>query len=229
MVQALRYCAYYRVSTDRQGQSGLGLEAQRIAVAAYTAGRGSLVAEFVEVESGKRDDRPQLAAALALCRQRRAVLVIAKLDRLSRNLAFIANMMEAGVEFVACDMPSASRFTLHILAAVAEHERNMISERTWVAMTAAKARGVVLGPKHYNAPLPPQAVGSAANRRRAEHHAAELRDYVNTLRSAGVVSAAGLARWLNEDGIRAPRGERWHAPAAWRLLRRLKLISLNRA
>ena len=138
------FVAYYRVSTDRQGQSGLGLDAQRAAVAGFVGAR-DLVAEFTEVESGKRADRPQLAAALDLCRRRRAMLVIAKLDRLARNVAFIANLMEAGVEFTAVDMPSANKLTLHILAAVAEHEREMISARTKAALAAAKARGVTLG------------------------------------------------------------------------------------
>lgn len=135
---------YLRVSTDRQGQSGLGLEAQRAAVAAYVAGR-PVLGEFVEVESGRKDDRPQLAAALALCRQRRAVLVIAKLGRLARSVAFISNLMASGVEFVAADMPQANRLTVHILAAVAEHEREMIAQRTKAALAAAKARGTRLG------------------------------------------------------------------------------------
>src|SRR3954452_19020649 len=138
------FVAYYRVSTDRQGQSGIGLDAQRAAVAGFVGAR-ELVAEFTEVESGKRNDRPQLAAALELCRRQRAMLVIAKLDRLARNVAFIANLMEAGVEFTAVDMPSANKLTLHILAAVAEHEREMISARTRAALAAAKARGVRLG------------------------------------------------------------------------------------
>jgi DNA invertase Pin-like site-specific DNA recombinase len=136
--------AYYCVSTDRQGQSSLGLEVQRAAVAGFVGAR-KLVAEFTEVESGKRNDRPQLAAALDLCRQKRAMLVIAKLDRLARNIAFIANLMESGVEFTAVDMPSANKLTLHILAAVAEHEREMISARTKAALAAAKVRGVTLG------------------------------------------------------------------------------------
>jgi len=124
------FIAYYRVSTDRQGASGLGLDAQRQAVAGFI-GTGQLVAEFTEIESGRRHtNRPQLLAALTECRKRRAVLLIARLDRLARNVAFIANLMESGVDFVAVDMPSASRLTIHILAAVAEHEREMISTRT---------------------------------------------------------------------------------------------------
>src|SRR2546421_2783287 len=141
-----RFIAYFRVSTDKQGKSGLGLEAQRKAVLDYlNGGRWELVQEFVEVESGKHNERPQLQAALAACKKHRARLVIAKLDRLSRNLAFIATLMESGVEFVAVDNPHANKLTVHILAAVAQHEREMISERTTAALQAAKARGVRLG------------------------------------------------------------------------------------
>src|SRR3984893_11449400 len=123
-----RFVSYYRVSTDKQGASGLGLAAQREAVARHVVGaQGAIVAEFQEIESGKRNDRPQIAAALAACRLRRATLVIAKLDRLARNRAFISSLMESGVDFVACDNPHATRLTIHIRAAVAEHEREMIS------------------------------------------------------------------------------------------------------
>lgn len=139
--------AYYRVSTDKQGRSGLGLEAQKSAVQQYAASGGHrIVAEHVEVESGKRsDNRPQLAAALAACRLHRATLCIAKLDRLSRQLSFVANLMESGTDFVAVDNPTANRLTIHLLAAIAEHEREMISQRTKAALAAAKARGVRLG------------------------------------------------------------------------------------
>jgi DNA invertase Pin-like site-specific DNA recombinase len=137
-----KFVAYFRVSTDRQGKSGLGLEAQRKSVLDFLdGGRWSLVAEFTEVESGKRSDRPQLAKSLDVCRRQKAKLVIAKLDRLSRNLAFIATLMESGVEFVAVDNPHANKLTVHILAAVAQHEREMISERTKAALSAARARG----------------------------------------------------------------------------------------
>src|SRR2546428_13319549 len=125
-----RFIAYFRVSTDKQGKSGLGLEAQRTAVLDYlNGGRWSLVQEFVEIESGKHNERPQLAAALAACKKHKARLVIAKLDRLSRNLAFIATLMESGVEFVAVGNPHANQLTVHILAAVAEHARGMKSVR----------------------------------------------------------------------------------------------------
>src|SRR5262249_4207752 len=141
-----KFVAYFRVSTDRQGKSGLGLEAQRKSVLDYLdGGRWELVAEFTEVESGKRSDRPELTKAIGVCKRHKAKLVIAKLDRLSRNLAFIATLMESGVEFIAVDNPHANKLTIHILAAVAQHEREMISARTSAALKAAKARGKRLG------------------------------------------------------------------------------------
>ena len=138
-----KFVAYYRVSTDKQGQSGLGLDAQRAAVMTYlNGGPWKLVAEHTEVETGKRADRPELQKALAACRKHKGKLIIAKLDRLSRNLAFIATLMDSNVEFIAADNPHANRLTVHILAAVAEHERAAISERTKAALAAAKRRGV---------------------------------------------------------------------------------------
>ncbi len=153
-----RFVAYYRVSTDKQGRSGLGLEAQRAAVAVHIASAlGAVAAEFVEVESGRRKDRPQLAAALAAARVHRAILVIAKLDRLARNVHFVSGLMESGVEFVAADLPTVNRLTVHILAAVAEEEARMISARTKAALAAAKARGVRLGNPNLAAGSPAQA------------------------------------------------------------------------
>ena len=140
-----RFVAYYRVSTAGQGRSGLGLDAQREAVARHVAGAGGrIIAEFMEVESGKRDARPQLAAALAACHAHRATLLVAKLDRLARNVRFIAGLMESGVPFVACDMPNSTPFMLHVYAAVAQEEGRAISARTKAALAAAKDRGVRL-------------------------------------------------------------------------------------
>src|SRR4051794_29578177 len=141
-----KHIGYYRVSTGQQGQSGLGLEAQKKAVTDYLNGSNwELTAEFTEIESGKHEDRPELRKALAACKKHKAILVIAKLDRLARNVHFISGLMHAGTEFVAVDFPQANRLTIHILAAVAEHEREMISQRTKAALAAAKARGKRLG------------------------------------------------------------------------------------
>src|SRR5437660_9306210 len=140
-----RFVAYYRVSTARQGRSGLGLEAQKAAVLAFINSNAELVAEFTEVESGKHADREELKKAIAACKKHKAKLVIAKLDRLSRNLAFIATLMESGVEFVAVDNPHANKLTVHILAAVAQYEREAIAQRTRDGLQAAKARSNPLG------------------------------------------------------------------------------------
>ena len=139
-----RYVSYLRVSTPKQGENGLGVEAQREAVRRYLLSHhGEQIAEFVEVESGKRSDRPQLAAAMALAKKRKATLLVAKLDRLSRSVAFIATLMDSkGFDLAIADMPGANRLTLHVLAAAAEHERHMIGERTRHALAAAKARGI---------------------------------------------------------------------------------------
>jgi DNA invertase Pin-like site-specific DNA recombinase len=161
-----RFVSYLRVSTERQGKSGLGIDAQRQAIADYLNGsHWTLAAEFVETESGKHADRPQLQAALAACRKHKARLIIAKLDRLSRNVAFVATMMDSTVEFLACDFPQANRLTLHILAAVAEHERRMISERTKAALAAAKRRGVKLGGRRLGGGQRYAAIRSLALRR----------------------------------------------------------------
>jgi DNA invertase Pin-like site-specific DNA recombinase len=202
-----KFIAYFRVSTDKQGKSGLGLEAQRKAVLDYlNGGRWTLVQEFVEVESGKHSDRQQLAAALAACKKHKARLVIAKLDRLSRNLAFIAALMESGVEFVAVDNPHANKLTVHILAAVAEHEREMISERTKAALQAAKARGVRLG----NPQLAKAAKrGVAAVRANARQFAANVLPIIEEIERAGITSRNAIAAKLNERNVRTARGGKW--------------------
>ena len=172
------YAAYIRVSTDKQGRSGLGLEAQQAAIAAFLRpGDRLLQPAFREIESGKNSDRPQLRAALDRCRQTGATLLIARLDRLARSVRFIAGLMEEGVPFVACDMPAATPFMLHVYAAVAEEEARAISRRTKAALAAAKARGVVLGgDRGYRPPAPPNAAAgaaaSAASRQRSADHSA---------------------------------------------------------
>jgi DNA invertase Pin-like site-specific DNA recombinase len=212
------FIAYYRVSTDRQGTSGLGLAAQRDAVA-WFIGAGQLVAEYTEIESGKRHaNRPQLLAALAECRKRRAVLLIARLDRLARNVAFIANLMESGVDFVAVDMPQATRLTIHILAAVAEHEREMISTRTKAALAEAKRRGIKLGnPRIEEA----RALALAA------HHAKRPVPEVLKLMTEWKQQGKGLrqiARDLNRLNIRPPRGREWYATSVKNQLKRMPCI-----
>lgn len=210
------HIAYYRVSTDRQGRSGLGLEAQQSAVAAYLSGRGELAGAFIEIESGRRIDRPRLAEALAACRQHRAILVIARLDRLARNVHFISGLMESGVEFVAVDMPQASRLTLHILAAVAEHEREMISQRTRDALAAAKARGRQLGNPRAAQAAP---LAHQANRDQADAFARPLRPLLESMRRQGLTLAA-IATELNQRGIRTARGKQWQATTVRNLLAR---------
>jgi DNA invertase Pin-like site-specific DNA recombinase len=202
-----KFIAYFRVSTDRQGKSGLGLEAQRETVMSYLdGGRWTLVGEFTEVESGKRADRPQLEKALAACKKQKAKLVIAKLDRLSRNLAFIATLMESGVEFVAVDNPHANKLTVHILAAVAQHEREMISERTRAALAAVKKRGKVLG----NPNLAEAAkLGTAAVKRNARRFAANIRPIIEEIMRAGATSHNAIAAKLNERNVKTARGGTW--------------------
>lgn len=221
-----RFVTYLRISTDAQGRSGLGLEAQRAAVAQHVATTtgGRIVAEFVEVESGRRKDRPQLAAALEACRKQRAVLLLAKLDRLARNVAFVSGLMESGVEFVAADMPTVNRLTVHILAAVAEEEARMISARTKAALAAAKARGVVLGGRREGAadlrPYAKQAnVASAAVRTaKARARAEDLAHVIEEMRAAGAVSLRALAEGLNARGVPAARGGRWSGVQVARVL-----------
>lgn len=201
-----RFVAYYRVSTDRQGQSGLGLEAQAVAVARYVARiGGETVAEVTEIESGRHNNRPELSRALDICRRSKAVLLIARLDRLSRNVAFISNLMESHVDFRAVDMPEASRLTIHILAAVAEHEREAISARTKAALAAAKARGVRLG-----SPNPGYAQGTAANAIQADQFAATYWPLIESLREEGN-SYRAIAREMNERKLRTRTGKDWTA------------------
>jgi DNA invertase Pin-like site-specific DNA recombinase len=209
------FVAYLRVSTEGQGRSGLGLEAQREAVARHVAGTGGIIAaEFVEVESGRRKDRPQLAAALAACRTGRATLVIAKLDRLARNVAFVSNLMESGVEFVAADMPAVNRLTVHILAAVAEEEARMISARTKAALAAASARGVQLGsPRVLARDAAVSAKGNAVQVEDARRRAAAVLPYIEGARRAGAATLAEIAEALMARGVPAPRGGRRWAPA----------------
>jgi DNA invertase Pin-like site-specific DNA recombinase len=219
-----KFVAYYRVSTVKQGRSGLGLEAQQEAVRSYlNGGHWQLVDEVVEVESGKRNDRPKLAEALRLCRLHGATLIIAKLDRLARNVAFISNLMESGVEFTAVDFPQANRLTVHILAAVAEHEAKAISTRTKDALAAAKARGTRLGGDRGNLPAVAKegAKASVAARiTKANNRTSDLLPIIEELKAAGAVSLRQIAAGLNDKGIRTARGGVWSAMQVQRVLER---------
>jgi DNA invertase Pin-like site-specific DNA recombinase len=218
-----KFVAYYRVSTAKQGASGLGLEAQQESVRSYlNGGRWKMVDEVTEIESGKRNDRPALARALALCRLHKAQLIIAKLDRLARNVNFISNLMESGVEFTAVDFPTANRLTVHILAAVAEHEAAMISARTKSALQAAKARGVTLGtPKHDQIARHAHRGTKASAEARsatARTRASDILPVIHSVQADGISTLAGIAETLNERGIPAPRGGSWSPVQVSRVL-----------
>ncbi len=223
--------AYYRVSTKQQGRSGLGLDGQRAAVVDYAARNGAtILGEYVEVETGKAKDRPQLLKAIAHSKRSKARLVVAKLDRLARNVAFTSALMESGVDFVACDNPHANKFTIHILAAVAEHEAEQISQRTIAALQAAKRRGVKLGstrPGHWLGREDKRLAGlalarAAAARAHGQAFVAEYSDLfavVQELRAAGR-SLREIARELNRSGHSTRRGMAWNAMQVARVLKR---------
>lgn len=217
-----KFVAYYRVSTAKQGKSGLGLEAQREAVNAYlNGGNWKLVSELVEVESGKRNDRPELAKALSLCRLHRATLLIAKLDRLARNVAFISALMETNVKFVAVDLPQANELTVHIMASMAEYEAKAISARTKAALAAAKARGKVLGGLRWDITKVAAKGRKASLQARRDHaaiHRADVLPIIEDKQKQGIVSLRAIAKALNADGTPAPRGGEWSAVQVQRVL-----------
>jgi DNA invertase Pin-like site-specific DNA recombinase len=201
---AAKYAHYLRVSTQKQGIDGYGIDAQRVAIAKYKP-----AAEFIEVESGKRKDRPELLRALEFCKRNGAVLVVAKLDRLARNVAFVSMLMESGVDFVCADFPTANRLTIHVLAAVAEHEASMISARTTAGLKAAKARGVVLG-KSMDTDKADK--GRATQTQIADRNAAKIKNTVAGLVGANM-SLRKIAAELNAMGVKTPRGKEWTAQA----------------
>ncbi|MAF02558.1 recombinase family protein [Herbaspirillum sp.] len=222
----MKAVAYYRVSTAAQGRSGLGLAAQRNAVAEVCAARGlEMVAEFTEVESGKRADRPELSEALRRAKLTGATLVVAKLDRLSRSVAFLSALQDSGARFIAADMPEANELTVHILAAVAQAERKAISTRTREALKAAKARGVKLGNPNGAAPLRRAGKGNAAavatRKAAVDSRTLELASEVKRLQANGALSIRQIAESLNRERIEAPRGGAWHPSGVKRLLDRV--------
>lgn len=221
--------SYLRVSTARQGASGLGLDAQRIAIAEYCSQHGAkLLREFTEVESGRKSDRSVLGEAIAFAKRSHAKLVIGKLDRLARNVAFIANIMDSGIDFAACDLPEANRLLLHIMAAVAEAEARAISDRTILALRAAKAQGRPLGamnPKSRNlsaeAMVRGRKSGAAATRLKAREYYAEVMPLVRKLHDEGLLLAE-IAAKLKDSGYKLRSGKDYNVVQVSRVLRYVK-------
>jgi DNA invertase Pin-like site-specific DNA recombinase len=211
------FVAYFRVSTQRQGASGLGLEAQRKAVSDFVKNNGDIVAEFTEIETGKRADRPQLLEAIALCKKFGYTLCVAKLDRLARNLNFITTLQQTKVDFVAVDNPHATPFVIHILCAVAEAEAVAISQRTQAALAAFKARGGVLGnPRHAEA-LPK---ANAARSSRAKVFNAKIRGVIEEIKTkARVTGLREIAEILNIRAIKTSRGGEWTPQTVWAVVK----------
>ncbi len=225
-VPSSRFVAYERVSTARQGRSGLGLEAQRRAIDDFVAGRcATLVGRFTEVESGRKNERPELAAAMNLAKLTGATLIITKLDRLSRNAAFLLTLRDSGVKFLAVDMPEANDLTVGIMALVAQQEREAISRRTKEALQAAKARGVKLGNPNGAEALRRAGRGGAALQKRVSANAQEFADglalVVAVIRCEVLTSLRGIAGELNRRGILTRRGGRWRVSNVRNLVRRL--------
>ncbi len=218
-----RYICYFRVSTAKQGRSGLGIEAQKAAVSAFLKAGDRVVSEYTEIESGKGSDRPQLHAAIRAARAHKAVLLIAKLDRLSRNVAFIATLLESDVRLVAADMPEADRSWLQMAAVWAEREARLVSERTRAALAVAKARGVALGGwRGHTMRKSTTVAGQAAVVTQARERAATLAPVIADLRGQGMHTATALAAALNGLGVPTPRGGQWHAASVARLVARLQ-------
>ena len=229
----LRYIAYYRVSTGRQGRSGLGIEAQRETVKRFLAAEGGgwpPLQSFTETESGRRSDRPQLTKALAACRAHGATLVVAKVDRLTRSQAFLERLRDSGVEVRFCDLPdikgATGRFLLAQMAAVAELEAGLISERTKAALAAKVARDGQWDRRasHHLVPGAGQKIAAAAAREAATKRAKDLADYVAQLRADGMTSLRAIAGSLNANEIETPRGGNWGPSSVRNLLGRLEEV-----
>ena len=229
MKDQLNYVVYYRVSTQRQGKSGLGLKGQKNAVEAFIKGdnRGVVLAEFKEVESGKKNDRPVLEDAIAKVKEAGAILLVAKLDRLSRDLYFISKLRKDGIEFQACDMPDANKLTINIMAAMAEQEREMISQRTKAALKVAKNRGKKLGAsnKKVKRALKDRGwVKSIETRKeKARVFAESLRDKIEDLHFKQGKSLQGIVDHFNEYKLAAPRGGKWSKSQLYAIVKTLGL------
>jgi DNA invertase Pin-like site-specific DNA recombinase len=228
----LTIIAYLRVSTQKQGQSGLGLEAQKEAIESFARQRGATVKKtFIEIESGKHSDRPKLNEALYLAKVTRATLCIAKLDRLSRNAAFLLALRDSGVKFIAADMPDANELTVGILAVVAQAEREAISRRTKEALQAAKARGTKLGNPRGAECIRRAAKGNVDALKaivdNANRHAEDLRPVIDSLRKQGLMSLGSIAQSLNDLEMHTPRGGLWYKSSVKNLLDRLKTLPAN--
>jgi DNA invertase Pin-like site-specific DNA recombinase len=225
----MKVVAYHRVSTARQGASGLGLEAQSKAISDFaTHRRATVIRTFREIESGKNNKRPELAKALHLCKVTGATLLISKLDRLSRNAAFLLTLRDSGVKFIAADMPDANDLTVGVMALVAQQEREAISKRTREALAAAKARGVKLGNPNGSQALRRARTGNKASVReiqaQADRRASDLRPIIEDLRLQGIRSLAALSTALNERGLLTPRGGKWHKSTVRLLLDRMQRL-----
>jgi len=225
----MKTVAYHRVSTARQGNSGLGLEAQVRAIENFVRARNAeFIGSFTEIESGKNEVRPELEKALHLAKVTGATLLIAKLDRLSRNAAFLLTLRDSGVKFVAADMPDANDLTVGIMALVAQQEREAISNRTKEALAAAKARGKKLGNPNGAAALRRAGKGNKAGLReikaKADRHAANLAPVITELRSEGHASLGSLAKALSERGILTPREKSWHKSSVRNLIERISRL-----
>ena len=218
---------YFRVSTQRQGKSGLGLDAQREQCHQFlNGGQWEIIGEFVEVESGKKSARPQLEKALKLARVHNARLVVAKIDRLSRSVAFISKLMESGVQFVAADMPEANQLTIHIMASMAEYERKAISTRVKDSLHQAKLRGVKLGsPKCYLTDEDRNngsKIGAEVRTKNAVAKAEDIMEIIDDISQSGITSLKGIARELTNRGVPTPRGKDvWYPTTVKRLYERV--------
>jgi len=202
----MKFIAYYRVSTSKQGISGLGLEAQRANVFQFVQER-EIIAEFTDIESGKKNNRAELFKAIGLAKKENATLVIAKLDRLSRDVNFISGLMKSEVTFIACDQPQANKFTLHIFAALAEQERDMISERTRLALAALKRRGVKLGsPQNLTVHARLKAVARIKEKAAKNENNIKAAALITSLKNQGL-SFCAITKELNESGFKTSRSK----------------------